>query len=193
MNLNPEYWNNIYLSEKVGWDIGYVSTPLKEYFDQLKNKEIRILIPGAGNAYEVEYLYQKGFKNVFLLDYAKTPVSNFLERLPDFPVGNIIIDDFFSHDKKYDLIVEHTFFSSIHRKMREKYAEKVYHLLNGNGKFIGLLFNHEFGFDYPPFGGSEEEYYRLFKSWFDFKHFKVAYNSIKPRRNREIFFNLIKK
>ncbi len=45
------YWTNRYKIESTGWDIGYASTPLKEYIDQLSDKTIRILIPGAGNAY----------------------------------------------------------------------------------------------------------------------------------------------
>ena len=51
------YWTNRYSKAKTGWDIGYPSTPLKTYFDQLENKDLRILIPGAGNAYEAEYLF----------------------------------------------------------------------------------------------------------------------------------------
>ena len=51
-----EYWINRYKEERTGWDIGYPSTPLKEYIDQLQDKNLRILIPGAGNGYEAEYL-----------------------------------------------------------------------------------------------------------------------------------------
>ena len=52
--LNKEYWENRYKSDTANWDIGHISTPLKEYIDQLENKEIKILIPGAGNAYELD-------------------------------------------------------------------------------------------------------------------------------------------
>ncbi len=53
-----------------------ISTPLKEYFDQLTNKEIRILILGGGNSYEAEYHHKLGFKNVFVIDYTPTALSN---------------------------------------------------------------------------------------------------------------------
>ena len=46
-----KYWSNRYEEDRTGWDIGYPSTPLKEYIDQLTDKTISILIPGAGNAY----------------------------------------------------------------------------------------------------------------------------------------------
>ena len=69
MDFDSKYWDDRYLENNLGWDIGYISTPLKEYFDQLKIKSINILIPGAGNAYEAEYLWEKGFSNVFIIDW----------------------------------------------------------------------------------------------------------------------------
>lgn len=65
MQLDADFWNERYSSQQTGWDIGSPSTPLKEYIDQLTDKDIRILIPGCGNAYEAEYLHQQGFSNVF--------------------------------------------------------------------------------------------------------------------------------
>ncbi|MFA5405634.1 MAG: hypothetical protein WC358_11940 [Ignavibacteria bacterium] len=55
-----------------------------------------------------------------------------------------------------------------------------------------MLFNHEFGNDYPPYGGTKEEYLEYFKSFFEIKLFSTAYNSIKPRAGRELFINLKK-
>ena len=88
ITLNSEFWNNRYLDKETGWDIGYVSTPIKEYFNQVKNKELKILIPGGGNSYEAEFLFNKGFSNTFLLDYAKTPLVNFKKETQNFQVIN---------------------------------------------------------------------------------------------------------
>ncbi len=187
----PGYWDNFYETGKLGWDIGYVSTPLKEYFDQIGNKNIKILVPGAGSGWEAEYLYNNGFENTFMLDFSEMAIEKFKKRCPGFPAENIIKTDFFKHNGKYDLIVEQTFFSSIPRSMRMEYANKVYDLLKKGGKFTGLLFNHEFPFDEPPFGGTPDEYQKLFAA-FKFKVFERAYNSIKPRRGRELFFILVK-
>jgi len=46
---NNQYWSQRYLNKNIGWDIGYPSTPLKTYFDQLEDTSIEILIPGAGD------------------------------------------------------------------------------------------------------------------------------------------------
>ena len=43
ITLNSEFWNKRYLDKETGWDIGYVSTPIKEYFNQVKNKELKKL------------------------------------------------------------------------------------------------------------------------------------------------------
>ena len=52
MSLDSNSWNQRYISKNTGWDIGFVSTPIKDYIDQINNKNIRILIPGCGNAHE---------------------------------------------------------------------------------------------------------------------------------------------
>ena len=55
--FDTTFWEAKYTHKLTRWDIGYISTPLKLYFDQLTNKNISILIPGAGNGYEAEYLF----------------------------------------------------------------------------------------------------------------------------------------
>ena len=59
--MNDDFWSARYQQGNTGWDIGEISTPLKEYIDQLENMELKILIPGAGNSYEAEYLFNSGF------------------------------------------------------------------------------------------------------------------------------------
>ena len=191
--MDKEFWNRKYIDKINGWDIGYVSPPIKEYIDQLKDRNIKILIPGAGSGYEAEYAFRSGFKNIFILDWAKEAISEFRKRVPEFPAGNILIEDFFGHKGKYDLVIEQTFFCSLLPEMRKQYAEKIYDLLNDKGKLAGLLFNREFDFEGPPFGGSKEEYEIYFKGLFEFKTFENAYNSIQPRAGKELFIIFGKK
>lgn len=190
---SKEYWNKRYEDGMTGWDMGNVSPPLKEYFDQLTDKSIKILIPGAGNAWEVEYLHNSGFSNVYLLDFAEKSIENFESRCPNFPKNHLIHQDFFAHNEKYDLIIEQTFFSSFHPKNRQRFVDQINKLLYADGKYVGLLFNHGFDFQGPPFGGTPRTYFNLFKKEFNFKHFETAYNSIKPREERELFILLAKK
>jgi len=186
--IDKDYWNNLFINNQLGWDIGYVSTPLKDYIDQLTNKNLKILIPGGGNGYEADYLYIKGFRNTFYLDYSEEAVKSFRKLSPNFPASNIFIEDFFAHNNKYDLILELAFFTSIIPENRKKLAEKIYDLLNIGGKYAGVFFNHEFKLNKPPFGAIKETYLELVKDKFKVKTFDIAYNSIKPRAGRELFF-----
>lgn len=193
LELNKTYWEDKYKRGDLKWDIGYISTPLREYFDQLTNKNKYILIPGSGNAYEAEYLYNLGFLNTYVLDWSKEAVKSFKNRYPQFPDENVIVEDFFAHNGKYDLIIEQTFFCAIDPSLRADYAKKVSELLNTNGKLVGLLFNVEMSKDKPPYGGFKEEYVKYFAPYFNTKYFETAYNSIIPRQGRELFIDLVKK
>jgi len=193
VKLNKEYWEERYRKQLTGWDIGHISTPIKEYVNQLKDKNIRILIPGSGNSYEAEYLYKNGFKNVYVIDIAKSPLQSFKKRFPIFPDDQLIEGDFFDLEMKFDLILEQTFFCALNPQTRKSYAKKSYDLLNKNGKIAGLLFNFPLTEDGPPFGGSKKEYLMYFEPLFKIKVFEVCYNSIKPRDRKELFFIFEKK
>lgn len=190
---SKEYWQKQYKEGKTGWNIGYVSLPIKEYFKQVSDKDIRILIPGAGNAYEAEYLFECGFKNVYVLDIASEPLQNLSNRYPDFPKDQLIEADFFKHQGKYDLILEQTFFSALPIAKREEYVKQIHRLLKDNGKLVGLLFDLDFGNTFPPFGGNKEIYTQLFSNLFKLKTLEKAHNSIKPRANNELFIIFEKK
>lgn len=192
MKLDKEYWESKWDSNQTGWDIGYVSPPISKYIDKLSNKNSKILIPGAGNSYEGEYLWKNGFKNVFLLDYSDLPFADFLKRCPDFPQDQLISGDFFEHDSRYDLIIEQTFFCALNPKLRAQYVNKMSQLLKDDGLIVGLLFKVDFGNDHPPFGGNQEEYHNLFSPNFSISIMEEAYNSIPQRQGAELFIELKK-
>ncbi len=191
--MNREFWSQRYKENNTGWDIGYVSTPIKEYIDQLRDPEIKILIPGAGNSHEAEYLFNKGFKNVFIVDIAPEPLENFKSRNPKFPENQILNKDFFELSGKYDLILEQTFFCAIPITERLNYAEKSHDLLKDNGKIAGVFFNFDLKENGPPFGGSKEEYLMYFRPYFGIDILEPCRNSIKPRQGNELFFKFRKK
>ena len=140
MLLDENFWDSRYKSGNTGWDIGEISTPLKEYFDQLTVKTIKILIPGGGNSYEAEYLHQKGFTNVFVIDLSETALLNLEKRIPSFPKNHLIHANFFNLVDTFDLIIEQTFFCALSPNLRTKYAIKMNEILKPKGKLVGLLF-----------------------------------------------------
>lgn len=188
--LSADYWSSRYVNKKSGWDVGSITPPIKEFVDSLEDKSISILIPGAGNAYEAEYLHDNGFVNVTVCDLSKEPLDNLLERCPQFPTENLIHGNFFDLEGQYDLIIEQTFFCALHPDLRSSYVDKMKSLLKPEGQLSGLMFDIEFPFQGPPFGGSKEEYQSLFEKHFTKIEMKKCTTSIAPRLGNEIFVNI---
>ncbi|MFD2586977.1 methyltransferase domain-containing protein [Croceitalea marina] len=186
-----KYWSQRYQEERTGWNIGYPSTPLKSYIDQLADKYIKILIPGAGNAYEAEYLWQQGFTNVFVMDISSIPLKAFQKRNPDFPSQQLLQEDFFNHKNLYDLILEQTFFCSFipTAENRFAYAKHMNTLLKRSGKLVGLWFDIPLtgNMEKRPFGGDKELYLKYLAKHLEVKTFEKCYNSIAPRQGNELF------
>ena len=190
MKLDQNYWTERYQNFETGWDLGEVSPPLKAYIDQLDDKHAPILIPGAGNGYEALYLLKNGYKNVTIVDIARPPLENLRAQEPDTSKLKLVHDDFFNLNvsDSFKYVLEQTFFCALDPALRPNYVSQMYRILKPGGKVAGVLFDREFPFQGPPFGGSSDEYQRLFKMHFD--HFKISpcYNSMLPRQGSEVFF-----
>lgn len=195
MKLNKQYWQERYEAQRTGWDMGGVSPPIGTYIDQLANKDLRILLPGAGMGYEAAHMVASGFRNLTILDIAPYPLEHLQKRLPDsFPPENLIEMDFFKYQgKPFDLILEHTFFCALPPELRPEYVLKMSQLLKPGGKLAGLFFDFPLTDKGPPFGGSKEEYEALFAPHFHLRVLERAINSIKPRAGSELFFIFEKK
>ena len=190
--LDENYWEERWINEKTGWDIGYSSPAIEEYILQYPNKEASILIPGCGNAYEVEFLWNRGFSNITVLDISTTAVQILRDKYQGKKGVTVICEDFFNHHGKYDLVIEQTFFCALHPDFRPQYVNKMHGLLNKGGRIIGVLFNRVFEKDGPPFGGSVLEYQNLFNNDFEIQKMEECYNSIEARKGSEVFINLQK-
>ena len=195
-NVNQaQFWQQRYEQDSIGWDMGQVSPPLQAYIDQLPEsaKSQAVLVPGAGNAYEVGYLHEQGFSNVTLVDFAPAPIDAFAERYPDFPAEHLICADFFelSPEKyQFDWVLEQTFFCAINPARRDEYVAQMAALLKPNGKLVGLLFDKDFGRDEPPFGGTKAEYQQRFAPYFDIEIMETSYNSHHARQGSELFIKM---
>ena len=187
--LNDEFWSKRYKDNQTGWDIGYCSTPLKTYFENLADRNITVLIPGAGYGHEAIFLHELGFQHVTVIDLAAEPLEEIQRRCPTFPKNQLLQGDFFEHHGQYDLIIEQTFFCAIDPDLRKKYVEKMRSLLKPEGKLIGVLFNREFEGG-PPFGGNMEDYKSLFSEFFEEVSIEPCYNSIPERLGSEAFIQI---
>ena len=191
--METDFWIDKYKLNETGWDLGEISPPLKAYFDQLENKDLQLLIPGSGRSYEAEYLFHKGFTNVFVADVAAQAISDFLDRCPGFPKSHCLIGDFFELNQKFDLIIEQTFFCALPPTMRSNYAQKMSELLLPNGILCGVMFDFPLTEQGPPFGGSKPEYLNYFEEFFFIETMEPCYNSHPSREGKELFVKLIKR
>lgn len=193
MILDQLYWENRYRKGNTGWDLGHISQPLKTIIDKIENKSSRILIPGAGNTYEVEYLLEKEFEDITVLDIALPPILYLRKRLKKNKNVRIIHNDFFNHDDNYDIILEQTFFCALESRFRESYIKKSYELLRENGYIEGVLFDFNLESNEPPYTGSKEEYISLFEKEFEIIHLSRCLNSEKSRQGKELVIKMIRK
>ena len=192
-SFSKEFWSQRYEQNQTGWDIGEISKPLKAYIDQLGDKNLKILIPGAGNAYEAEYLFKQGFKNIYVADISKKPLQNLKTRVHSFPEDQLLHTNFFDIKGQFDLILEQTFFCALPVEARPEYAKKMSVLLKDQGLLVGLLFSFPLTENGPPFGGNKEEYLTYFSRYFEIEVLEDCYNSITPRQGNELFFKFRKK
>ncbi|MBV7533417.1 methyltransferase domain-containing protein [Chitinophaga sp. sic0106] len=190
--MDSQYWNNRYLNNETGWDMGMVSPPLKAYIDQLENKDLRILIPGGGNSYEADYLHQQGFSDVTVLDIAPVVAERLRQRFEGTGI-KVLEGDFFVHAAPYDLVLEQTFFCALEPGLRRQYVLHMRSLIAPGGHLAGVLFNRQFPKEGPPFGGDINEYREIFSPHFELYTLEACYNSHPARQGTEVFINFIPK
>ena len=191
-STDSQYWSDRYLNNETEWDMHQVSPPLKSYIDTLKNKDLKILIPGCGNAYEAEYLLESGFNQVTIIDFSSVVTKKLKEKYKGKSI-QVVNENFFDHKGQYDLILEQTFFCALQPSLRENYVKHCYELLKDSGKIAGVFFNKKFATVEPPFIASDDEYKKLFQLLFKFLKFEPCTNSIAPRMGNELFFEFEKK
>ena len=191
--IDVKYWKDLYQTNETGWDIGFPSPALKEYIDQLAGKTLSVLIPGCGNAYEANYLLSQGFSDITLIDIVPSLTARLEKRFSNDINKRIriVTGDFFNHRGKYDLILEQTFLSALDPAFRPRYVETMHSLLRKGGHLAGVLFGKLFDEEGPPFGGTVEEYEKMFTGKFEIKTLAPCYNSIERRKGSEVFINMI--
>ncbi len=186
------YWEKLYQDGHTGWDLGRVSGPMQHIIDQFHDKALKILVPGAGNGYEVAYLHQNGFYNVYLLDWAAPPLKTFAVKYPGFPKDHLLHNDFFLLEDQFDLVLEQTFFCALDPVLRPDYVLKMSDILRDRGRLQGVLFKVPLNEDHPPFGGSIEEYHQLFAGKFIIEYLAESLHSDPGRVGKEALFRMIK-
>ncbi|MBC8323819.1 MAG: methyltransferase domain-containing protein [Candidatus Marinimicrobia bacterium] len=186
---NSQFWEDIYLEDDAGWDLGGPTPIFESMADSMSPGELCII--GCGKGYDAIMFAQKGF-DVTAVDFASSAI-NALEELANENDVNIQIvqKDIFSltpeHINTFDYIIEQTCFCAINPSRRKGYEQLVRKILKPGGKLIGLWFPLDKHPDEegPPFGTTLKEVKSLFDNGWKIVKEEFPDLSIEPRKGRE--------
>jgi SAM-dependent methyltransferase len=190
---NKEFWERIYQTGNVPWDLKAPSPPLVTFTKSpymVKPGAIGVL--GCGNGYDCLPFAENGFQ-VTGIDFAPSAIQHtyklFLEKGVAGTTGFLLERDVFEmheYDHYFDYILEHNFFSSIGLDRRRTYAHRIHDLLKPGGKLISLWWTNDRAGG-PPFGISKDALYLLFGEFFTFDIVFEPTNSAPGRQKQELF------
>ena len=186
---NAQFWEDKYLDESLGWDLGG-PTPIFAEMAQKLNPG-KLCIVGCGRGHDAIMFAQNGFE-VTAVDFAPSAIKAVKVLAKDFDVHiQAIQDDIFSLKQKYantfDYVIEQTCFCAIDPSRRNDYADVVQSILKPGGQLIGLWFPLDKTMEEggPPWATSIDEVKSLFNSGWGIEKEEWPTLSISPRKDRE--------
>ena len=190
--LNSEYWENAYIEDRMGWDLGGPTPVFNDWIDKC-NKQLSICVLGAGNGWDAINFAERGHI-VTAVDFAPSAINNMKRIADDRGVKlNLLNLNIFNLDNYYenffDVVIEYTCFCAISPSNRDMYLNIVKNILNPFGEFVALLFPIDKNPDLngPPFGLNLEMTINHISNYLLLIYFENPELSIKPRLNREVF------
>ena len=195
---SDKFWNQCYIDNKTGWDIGTATPVFKKWADSLPKKS-KILVPGAGNGYDPLYFSSLGH-DVTAIDFSEAAIKSIKQKANSKNLKiNVLRYDFFDLKNKFkdefDFIVEYTFFCAIDPQKRLDYINIACDLLKDDGYLIGLFLPLNKGLSEggPPFAVKENEIKSKFSKKFNLIDSYTHPLSIDARKNNEKYFIFKKK
>ena len=123
-----QFWENIYLADDAGWDLGG-ATPV---FKSIANELIpgKMCIVGCGAGHDAVMFAQKQFE-VIGVDFAESAVKTLVAKSEEENVNVQILQyDIFTltpkYDNVFDYVIEQTCFCAINPNRRQEYERLVY-------------------------------------------------------------------
>ena len=185
----PQFWEDIYISNDAGWDLGGPTPVFNNMASKLEPKRLCIL--GCGRGYDAVIFAKNNF-DVTAVDFAPSAVEylNNLAKKNKVKI-NVLEKDIFLLSPKYndyfDYVIEQTCFCAIHPTKRANYEKIVHKILRKNGKLIGLWFPLDKNINEggPPYGTTIDEVKSIFNQGWEIKNEEFPKESIKSRKGRE--------
>jgi SAM-dependent methyltransferase len=193
---SPHYWNEQYLANQTGWDIG---TPTPAFVDLLESKrfepvydlvEGKTLVLGCGKGHDAVLFAQSGF-DVTAVDFSAEAIRH-AQRLADEKGVSIefVQEDLFDYSlglyEEFDYVVEYVTYCAIEPSRRAEFAAMVPSLMRPSGRFIALFFPLDERPGGPPFAVSMDEVNRLFGKKLELISIEAPPRSVTPRKGKEL-------
>ena len=183
-----EDWQGHYDSNDLGWDLGKVAPPFIKLWKDKKLPLGKVMIPGCGRGHEVVFLAEIGF-DVTAIDFSQGAVNYLEKTLRERNLsGQVLYQDFFdmddSHNSRYDLVLEQTFFCAIPPRQRKDYVLNVTRMLKPGGILVGLFYHtdQEGG---PPYNTTREDIETHFSGKFEIQQLDKTPFSAEQRKDKE--------
>ena len=186
---HPQFWEDIYLEDDAGWDLGESTLVFDKISDALPLGKVCII--GCGRGYDAVMFAQKGFE-VTAIDFAPSAISTLQSLASGAGVMiNIVETDIFlltsQFSCEFDYVIEQTCFCAINPSRREEYERLVKAIIKSHGKLIGLWFplDKSIKDGGPPWGTTIPEVKSIFYDGWKIEKEEFSELSILPRKNRE--------
>lgn len=191
--LQAEFWEERYQSQRTGWDIGEPAPPLVDFLNEPQAPTRgRVFVPGSGRGHDAIYLARRGFE-VVGLDFAPSAIEFSQARAAQEGLTErvqFIQQDLFNlpaeFEAAFDLVAEHTCFCAIDPALRPDYVRVIHNILKPGGLMLAVFFAHNRAGG-PPFRTSPAEIRQLFGPFFTIRQLAPARRSHPQRANEELF------
>ncbi len=163
MTTDSDPWEDRYQANKTGWDRGGINPAILDWAPGVSAGRLRVLVPGCGRGYEVEWLAARGHR-VTAIDFAPSPVAELRERLASSGLAAEVMQMdvmAFAADSRFDAIYEQTCLCALAPEHWAEYARRLGGWLRPGGEMFALFMQtgREGG---PPFHCGPEAMRALF-------------------------------
>ncbi len=186
---NSQFWEDIYLENDTGWDLGGPTPIFSKIASKLEPKKICLI--GCGRGYDA-IMFAKNNFHVTAIDFAPSAVNAVKDLAEENEVKLDILErDIFhlspEYNNYFDYVIEQTCFCAINPLRRLDYEKLVSNILCKNGNLIGLWFplDKKLSEGGPPYGTTVDEVKSIFNRGWEIKKEEFPKESIKPRIGRE--------
>ena len=186
---NSQFWEDIYLENDTGWDLGGPTPIFQKIASKLEPKKICLI--GCGRGYDA-IMFAKNNFHVTAVDFAPSAVNAVKILAKENEVKlDILESDIFhlspEYNNYFDYVIEQTCFCAINPSRRLDYEKLVSSILCKNGNLIGLWFplDKKLSEGGPPYGTTVDEVKSIFNRGWKIKKEEFPKESIKPRIDRE--------